>query len=101
MLNFIYFREMPSIHHTWTKREVMPPTGDIKENTESSVMEATRAPPPALQEVPPESPSTEMSGISTSTSEPGGEHLRKHIFGNKTYHPSHGRTTPFPEPGIS
>lgn len=31
----------------------------------------------------------------------GADIPQKHIFGNKTYHLSHGRTTPFPEPGIS
>lgn len=54
-----------------------------------------------------ESP-TELPILNTSeqphpngTQETGGKTLEKHIFGNKKYHPSHGRTTPFPEPGIS
>lgn len=86
---------MPSIQHTWGKREVAPEV-----NTESSVVEPSAASTPPLPETEPEPVPTEISGISLTSAEPGGDHLRKHIFGNKTYHPSHGRTTPFPEPGI-
>lgn len=92
---------MPFILHNITKREVPAPVNDVEKITENPVEVPTPAPPILQHEPQPESPPTEMSGISLTSAEPGGEHLQKHIFGNKTYHPSHGRTTPFPEPGIS
>lgn len=92
---------MPSVFHTWTKREVAAPVPDLGANTEPAGVEGSPAAPPAPPEIQPEPSPTEMAGTALTSAEPGGEHLRKHIFGNKTYHPSHGRTTPFPEPGIS
>ncbi|XP_057661294.1 synaptotagmin 1-like isoform X2 [Diorhabda carinulata] len=40
-----------------------------------------------------EGPSDTTNPIETT----GGDLLEKHIFGNKKFHPSHGRTTPHPE----
>lgn len=94
------YRKMPSFLHNLVKREVAVPVSEVEKVTESSVDEATQPGIIPQHEPQPESPPTEM-GIPLSSAEPGGEHLQKHIFGNKTYHPSHGRTTPFPEPGIS
>lgn len=91
---------MPSILNTWTKREAPAAPPNLPEKTETSITEAS--PPPLIvpQEPQAESSPTEGPGLPLTTAEPGGEHLRKHIFGNKTFHPSHGRTTPFPESGI-
>lgn len=92
---------MPSFLHNFTKREVAAPATELEKHSEPPLEPATPAPPIVQHEPQPETPPTEMSGISLTSAEPGGEPLQKHIFGNKTYHPSHGRTTPFPEPGIS
>ncbi|XP_072401402.1 synaptotagmin 1-like isoform X1 [Diabrotica undecimpunctata] len=35
--------------------------------------------------------------VTTQIETTGGDLLEKHIFGNKKFHPSHGRTTPHPE----
>lgn len=92
---------MPSLQQTWSKREVKAPAPELEGNTEPPVME-----PPAGQEAVQETfqkaqADTLPTEMPLTSTEPGGEHFQKHIFGNKTYHPSHGRTTPFPEPGIS
>lgn len=97
-----FLEKMPSILNTWTKREAPAAPPNLPEKTESSVTEASVPPPLNVhQEALPETSPTEAPGLPLTTAEPGGEHLRKHIFGNKTFHPSHGRTTPFPESGIT
>lgn len=94
---------MPFIHHSWSKREVKPPTPEVS-NVEAPPVAPVvpTAPVPAAPEVPAESLTTELPGLVTST-ESGGvlSQTKTAIFGNKKYHPSHGRTTPFPEPGTS
>ncbi|KAJ8926407.1 hypothetical protein NQ314_021193 [Rhamnusium bicolor] len=81
---------MPSLLQSLVKREDLPlPQNDtIKPKAASEPIAAEEV------QVPPSS-STTMSSLPETS---GGELLQKHIFGNKTFHPSHGRTTPFPEP---
>lgn len=79
------FRNMPSL---FQKREA--PAGTPLTPVEQTVSNVNPSLQPGTTELPPE--------VSTET---GGKPLEPHIFGNKKYHPSHGRTTPFPEPGIS
>lgn len=78
---------MPSILSSIVKREAEPPVPEISLSTKI----------PEIKE--PELLSESSSFPPLMTTEIPGD-LQKHIFGNKKYHPSHGRTTPFPEPGI-
>ncbi|XP_050518390.1 synaptotagmin 1 isoform X2 [Diabrotica virgifera virgifera] len=42
-------------------------------------------------------PTEPTPDVTTNIETTGGDLLEKHIFGNKKFHPSHGRTTPHPE----
>ncbi|CAG9858837.1 unnamed protein product [Phyllotreta striolata] len=87
---------MPSLYQTRIFKRAAPEagtgaTGDVRSAAGTEPASPGNA-APTLPDVtvPPQD-------LTTPIDTTGGDLLEKHIFGNKKFHPSHGRTTPHPE----
>lgn len=70
-----------------TPGEVQP----VAETEPPTVLDIVATSPAPIKDV------TDLQDLTTPIETTGGEPFEKHIFGNKKFHPSHGRTTPHPE----
>lgn len=92
------FRIMPSLFPSHIFKRGAPETpGEVQPVAETeppTVLDIVATSPAPIKDV------TDLQDLTTPIETTGGEPFEKHIFGNKKFHPSHGRTTPHPEAGI-